>query len=431
MAFRKQASDRISVLLSVVTLLVAGSSWATNGYAPTGFGVSNKGLAGAGSAVPQDALAAATNPAGMVHLGDRIDGGAALFRPSSRGFTANPYVDSDPFAPPQSIPPGEYESDNDLFLVPHFGWNHMLDENRSLGISIGGNGGMNTEYSEAVWRNFGAASEPTGVDFAQLFLGLSYSHKLNDRHSVGIMPVVAVQRFKAEGLEPFKGMSVSPDKVTNNGYGYSWGGGLRIGWLGQVSDKLTLAASLQSRLYMSRFDEYKGLFAEQGDFDVPPTMVLGLAYKIRPDVTLVFDYQRIWYSEVKSLSNPNDKPITGPSDFLGADDGLGFGWGDIDIYKLGLQWDYSPQWTFRAGVSHANELFSQGNALFNVLAPATVRTHASLGLTYRTGKHEIGVAYTRALNEKIGGVNPSFTGAQAGHVEMSQHELEFSWGYRL
>jgi len=413
------------ILEVVIGISLVGTAGATNGYSPTGFGTANKGLAGAGVALPQDALAAATNPAGMVHLDERIDAGVGLFSPSPRGFTANADVT------PAPITPGSYESENDLFLVPHIGWNKPIDEVSSFGISVGANGGMNTDYNQAVWGNFPPfdATAPTGVDFSQLFVGFTYSRKLNERHSVGVMPILAVQRFKAEGLEPFRGMSVSPENVTNNGYDYSWGGGVRIGWLGKISDALSLAASAQSRLYMSSFDDYSGLFAEQGDFDVPPTAVIGLAYKATPDVTLVADFQRIWYSEVKSLSNPNDQ-LPGPGTLLGADDGMGFGWDDINILKVGVQWEYSPVWTFRAGVSHATDLFEKGNALFNILAPATPKTHASLGLTHRMGKHALSLAYTRSFNNKIGGTNP-LTGPQTGFVQMSQHDLEVSWSYRF
>ncbi|MES9848664.1 MAG: hydrocarbon degradation protein, partial [Candidatus Thiodiazotropha sp.] len=75
---------------------------ATNGYSPTGFGTTNKGMAGTGVAFPQDTLAAATNPAGMVLLGHRTDLGMAFFSPSDRGFTAN----NDALSPMQ-IPAGE------------------------------------------------------------------------------------------------------------------------------------------------------------------------------------------------------------------------------------------------------------------------------------------------------------------------------------
>jgi long-chain fatty acid transport protein len=416
---------------ALLCLCAAEAVHATNGYSPTGFGTANKGLAGAGVALPQDALAAATNPAGMVRLGHRLDVGAALFNPN-RGFRANDDAQTPPFP---SITPGHYDSDNDLFLVPHFGWNRPLDERSTIAVSVGGNGGMNTDYNSAVWQNFNAlpgnpsstATKPTGVDLAQLFAGFTYARQLNDRHAVGIMPILAVQRFKAKGLEPFRLLSVSPDNVTNKGYDYSWGYGLRVGWLGQLTDRLAIGASAQTRLYMTRFKDYKGLFAEQGDFDTPATIAVGLSFAATPDITIVFDWQRIFYGEVRALGNPNDA-FLGPDNLLGANDGLGFGWDNINIFKLGVQWDYSPAWTFRAGVSQADQLFDNGQALFNVLAPATIRTHASLGFTYRMSKQNaITVAYTRAFNKKIRGQSP-FTGPQTGYVEMDQHEVEISWG---
>ncbi len=417
-------------LLCAALLSATTCVHATNGYSPTGFGTTNKGLAGAGVALPQDAMAGATNPAGMVLVGDRIDLGFALFNPN-RGFTADDNAASPP--PPPSVPPGSYESESDLFLIPHFGWNKRLDDVSSIGILVGANGGMNTDYEEDIWRNFnnpaGTATSSTGVNFAQLFLGVPYARKLNERHSIGIMPIVAAQRFRAKGLEPFQGLSIDPTKVTNNGYDYSWGYGVRVGWLGQFTDRLSIGASAQSRLYMTEFDDYSGLFAEEGDFDVPPTVTVGLSYKVRPDVIVVADWQRIFYNTVKSLGNPNDTPIT-PTTLLGSDDGLGFGWNNVDIIKVGVQWAYSPKLTLRAGISHADQMFDNGEALFNVLAPATIRTHASLGMTYQIDRSSaVSVAYTRAFKEKIDGQNPNFTGPQTGSVEMDQHELEVSWAW--
>ena len=79
------------------------------------------------------------------------------------------------------------------------GWNRQLDDNSSIGVLLGANGGMNTEYGTDIWRNFnnpaGTASSPTGVDFAQLFVGVPYALKLNERHAIGVMPIVAVQGF--------------------------------------------------------------------------------------------------------------------------------------------------------------------------------------------------------------------------------------------
>ena len=408
------------------------SAYATNGYSPTGFGTINKGMAGAGVALPQDAMAAATNPAGMGLVGNRTDVGVALFSPSDRGYTANT-MDGVPVGQ-EPITSGTYYSNNDYFLIPHFGWNKPLSDHSSIGVSIGGNGGMNTEYDNAVFGNFGlpygiTTSTPTGVDFAQLFLGVTYAHEVSPGQWLGVMPIAAVQRFKAEGLEAFDnpGFSSSPGNVTNNGYDMSWGYGARLGWLGKITDQLSLGASYQSRIYMSRFEDYKGLFAEQGDFDTPSTWVVGLAYEVVPDVTFVFDYQRINYGEVKSLANGNDLVLSSPENQLGADEGLGFGWEDMKIYKLGIQWEYDPKWTIRAGYSHASQLFKGTQALFNILAPATIRDHFSLGTTYTySDENKVNMSLTRAFNEEIKGTSV-YTGSQTGSVQMEQWEVELSW----
>lgn len=416
----------LTILLSSI-LFIPLTSFATNGYFANGFGTKSKGMAGLAVALPQDSMIAATNPAGMVHVGNRWDLGLGFFNPN-RSYTAND--DASPGA--ASIPVGTFESTNDLFLIPHFGINWMLDDSSSVGLSIGGNGGMNTEYETATFANFTppgspsqfVATEPTGVDLTQLFIGVSYSRKLSQQHSFGITPIVAVQRFKAQGLEPFRGASVAPDKVTNNGYDYSYGAGVRLGYLGEFTDWLTMGASVQSKLYMSKFDDYKGLFAEEGDFDIPPVYNLGFAAKINPKLTFGFEIQGILFEEVKSISNKNDFPVTPGS--LGGDDGLGFGWENMTIFKLGLQWDVRPDWTLRMGFSTANQVIPETQALFNILAPATVTEHLSFGLSKRFGEYnELNLAFTHAFNQKVSGTNPN-TGSQTGFLEMDQNDFEIS-----
>jgi long-chain fatty acid transport protein len=52
--------------LLALTLLLAIPAFATDGYFSIGYGVKQVGQGGAGIAFPQDSLAAATNPAGMI-----------------------------------------------------------------------------------------------------------------------------------------------------------------------------------------------------------------------------------------------------------------------------------------------------------------------------------------------------------------------------
>jgi len=427
-----------------VSTLCSTSSFATNGYSSHGFGTKSKAMAGVGAALPLSTMTVATNPAGAVLMGDRMDFGLALMLPS-RSFTAN--NDGSPVGPPMgppSIVAGTYESGKDYFFIPHFGYNKTLDNQSSIGVSIGGNGGMNTKYNKDVFAPFNnpyfgtQASTPTGVDLNQLFVGFPYSKKLNARHSIGIMPILAVQSFEAYGLEPFKPFSKHPNHLTNNGHDISYGGGIRVGWLGQLTDKFSLGASYQSRLMMTEFDDYKGLFSESGDFDIPSIFNAGFAFKATPQLTLAFDVQHIRYSEIKALHNQHDlsffdyssgQPM--PRTLLGTDNGIGFGWDDMTIAKLGIAYDYSTDLTLRAGYSKANQIIPSSQGLFNILAPAVITEHVSFGFTKNVSKNsEFNVAVSYAFKDDVGGTNPN-TGPQTGEIEMEQWEVEISWGMRF
>ena len=166
--------------------------------------------------------------------------------------------------------------------------------------------------------------------------------------------------------------------------------------------------------------------------DIPPILNAGIAFKVTPEITLLADYQRIYYGDITSLNNDNDPsfPLT-PDRFLGANDGLGFGWEDVDIWKIGIQWELDPKWTVRAGYSNGEEPWNGPNTLFNVLAPATIEDHASLGFTYRVNEtNTVAFGYTHAFENTIKGQS-AFTGPQTGHVRMHQHIVDLAWSFQF
>ena len=441
--------NHLKIALLILSLPFTAAH-ATNGYLSHGYGITTKGMAGAGSALPQDTLSVFNNPAGLVHLDRRYDAELELFSPKREYRANNDFAAPPP--PPFNVPPGTEKSENDYFLIPSFGINFPVNDRSTVGIALTAQGGMNTEYDTATFANFAAppgsptnptgaftASKPTGVDLAQLALGVTYARELDGfkglgitRQSIGITPIFAAQRFKARGLQPFKALSVSPGNVTNNGYDYSYGGGVRVGWLGSMlSDQLNIGLSYQSKLYMTDFDDYEGLFAGGGEFDIPAVLNFGLAYSVTPDFTIVADVKRIFYDDIDALSNTNDVSIgqlfTNPDKRLGGDNGLGFGWEDINVYSVGLQYAVNNKLTIRAGYSYGDEPWKNANTLFNILAPATIEQHASVGATYQLSKQsQVNFAFTHGFENTIQGTS-QFTGPQTGHVRMHQNILQISY----
>ena len=95
---RRSGVDLPSIFLRsslVATLLYSVTADATNGYIPHGFGTNAKGMAGAGSALPQDAMTVYSNNAGLARLSRRFDVSGELFNPR-RDYRANDNADPPP-----------------------------------------------------------------------------------------------------------------------------------------------------------------------------------------------------------------------------------------------------------------------------------------------------------------------------------------------
>ncbi len=424
-----------------IAALVTPVAHATNGYFAHGYGTKNKGMAGAGVALPQDSLAAATNPAGMVWVGDRMDLGAAIFSPRRKATEHNTAAPTmlNPFAGGFVIN-GTYDSDSEYFLVPHFGRNWMLGADSSFGVVVYGNGGMNTDYpSPGPWPG----GEATGVDLMQLFVAPTYSKKISDKASWGVAPILAMQFFEARGVGVFGNFSTDASNLTNKDHDISYGAGVRVGWQGEVSPGLTLGAAATSKIYMSEFDDYAGLFAESGGFDIPAQVTLGLTWNSTPRSSLSFDIQHIMYSQVDSVANSITNlrqcdaftmfagfPVA-PTDAgcFGGSNGAGFHWDDMTIYKLGYQWQTSSDWTWRVGASYGEQPIDE--TTLNILAPGVQETHLTFGFTKAMGSDsELNFAAMYSPEKSVRNTN-ALGFPDDVELEMYQYEFEASWGWRF
>ncbi len=432
---------RSLIALSVSTALFAPSVFATNGYFSHGYGTKEKGMAGAGVAYSTDALAVANNPAGIAGMGERMDIGAALFSPP-RSYTASgaPSNQFGPGGPTFSLDPGKVDSNLDMFLIPHFAYNWQLDNESSVAFGMYANGGMNSNYkggsATTAFDGANFSSSPgtfgagtTGIDLKQLFLNLSYATKLNKDNSIGASLIFAYQLFEAKGLAFFggAGFSESPASLTGNDAESSTGFGVKLGWQGNVSNQLTLGASYQSKMSMGELDDYAGLFAEQGGFDIPATASLGMAWHIDDKSTFVLDVQTIFFGDVPSLNNPISQLFAPPvGNRFGSTNGPGFGWDDMTIIKLGYEW-YTGDTAYRVGISNGNQPIPSSEVLFNLLAPAVIETHITAGFTTPvSSSSEFSFAAMYGLKNSVIGPNP-FDPGQTIEIEMYQYEFQATY----
>ncbi|MDH5710883.1 MAG: outer membrane protein transport protein [Gammaproteobacteria bacterium] len=416
------------------SLFVPLNSYATNGYFLIGFGAKSRAMGGTGVANNTDGMAAAFNPATMIDSGDSFDLGAEFFRPE-----VAIYHDSGLMGLTNET------SNHDKFVVPSMGGVYRWNDRVAVGAAVIG-AGMKTEYNQTVNNSActslggvgcpptvfnilnNLASNEAGVELYQIQMLPSIAYKIDKTHTVGATFVMAGQYFRAEGLEDFgfagftSGGAASTqieaqNGLTGVGFSHSFGMGYRLGWLGNfLNGDLKLGVNYSDRVDMNKFSRYDKLFAEQGDFDIPENWTMGLAYKAQPDMTLAFEIQRINYSDVASVGNPGPNAAD-PTDLnplcpgadtldckLGGTLGMGFGWTDQTIYKLGYEWQYTEKLALRAGLNYGKAPIPKDQVLFNMLAPATIEKHITLGFEYKFNEdYWLSVNYMHAFLNTIKG----------------------------
>ncbi|MCW8914390.1 MAG: outer membrane protein transport protein [Magnetovibrio sp.] len=410
------------IAVTALSLSLTGTSNATDGMFSNGYGTAAKGMSGAGAAMSLDTQAAINNPAAMYALGDRFDFGVSYFSPRRKAIVEG---DAGFFAHAQSA--GTHKSASESFYIPSTGVNLDMGS-YSLGVTLTANGGMNTDYQDCIFS--GCTKQKTGIDLAQAMLGFTYARKVADNLTFGITPTIAGQRFKASGLQGFASVSSDANNLTDRGYSYSYGFGGTVGLMANMTDKLDVGLTYKSRTYMTEFEKYKGLFAEGGDMDIPASFTLGTAYKATDDLTVALDYKHIFYSDVRSISNTNNiGATTGPAQ-LGTKTGLGFGWENMSVVKLGAQYDVDEALTVRAGGSWNSMAMDDKENMFNILAPAVPQYHLSGGATYKLGGgHEIGAAVTRAFSNTTDNDNNINHNGNNIELQMDQWNVDVGYTY--
>jgi long-chain fatty acid transport protein len=369
------------------------------------------GMGGAATAMSEDTFGGANNPASMVFVGDRIDFGASLFSPKREATSAD-------FGQGYGGPNVTTQSDKNYFVVPEFGYNKMINNDLSLGVSVYGNGGMNTDFAPGSNNiNFYGGTGRVGVDLVQLVIAPTAAFKIAPNHSIGISPLIGYQRFKADGIPQGNGTTVNP------GYDDAFGYGVRIGYMGKLTSELTVGASYSSKVTMQKFSKYSSttdalLTPGNGALDLAENYSLGVAYKFMPDLTVALDYMRINYGDVASIGTPTAQQ--------------GFGWKNIDVYKLGVEYKYNKAWTMRAGWNHGDNPINAADTFANLVAPGVIKDHLTMGTTYHTATGgDLTVAYTHGFENSITGPNKYSSAGLSSTATMHQDILGVAYGWKM
>jgi long-chain fatty acid transport protein len=412
--------------MSSLVVAVSLTVWMTNaaalyGYFLPGYGPKAVGVAGTGVAMPLDRMAGAINPAGLALIDPGLDVNMVFMHPQREarldctniGLCDREVSD---------------RSKRDFFAVPGFGYSRRWGERSTLGVTVYANGGLNTTYGRARVDEVAAriagqrpgdpgfpARGKIGVDLAQTITALNFAYRANDQWTLGIAPLIVLQKFSARGLTGFAPLSSDPSSLSNRGADYQFGTGVRVGAIYQLRPDIRLGAQYTSQLFIHDHTKYNGLFAQGGGFDGPAHFTVGLAWQANPKLTLAFDYQRILFASIDSVGNsgPTAAEVAGniaPSRLLGGSNGIGFGWDNVSVYKIAAVYRWNNSVTLRTAWGHNSGAVPDSQALFAPLAGA-MKDVVTVGMTYQfTGGNELSVGYFRSFGATVRNPQTAFFG---------------------
>ena len=241
------------------------------------------------------------------------------------------------------------------------------------------------------------------------------SAQLNDKFSVGAGPVVtlATLQLNPASLAP-------PDDANGDGFFTypsatgthpHYGLGFQVGAYYTSDSGLNAGVSYKSPNWLEKIkinsqDELGGARELEFDLDLPPVYSLGVSYDGIPCWLFAADVRYVDYDSVQTLSDSGFNP-----------DGSirGVGWESVWSLSMGLQKQISNSASFRAGWFMTENPIPDGNAAFNIGAPAYYKHILSTGLSYQlTPAVTTHLAYYYAPESRITGPFVAPTGPIAG-----------------
>ena len=444
---------RVPILKTSVLALVAFNTYAINGVFDYGFGQINRGMGGAGVALPQDAYATIINPAGIADVRHIMDAGVAVYFPNmyskwSEGASGAP---PDTLAPPA----GTFKSKTTVFVMPDFAYLWHYRPQHHFGFSLDSIGGFGTKYSTNRFASvLGAPAADNGLFgdgtvTSSLKIGsanASYNYLFNRQLSLGVTGSFYMQAFKstgAAGLFPLtdtflsSGGTITPTDLSNNGTDYNYGLGFTLGGLYKFNNNFSIGASATPKVKMTKLKDYKDLIANNGELDIPARYSVGAKVSPNAQWNILVDYVRIQNEDVKTYGNNSralfdgrcglGSPNFDPNFCMGGKNGPGFGWSNQDLVKFGAEYKANSRDTFRIGFSYGNRIGHEEDIFINTLAPGSAaKLITSAGYTRNMRCYKLNTFLTFIPSQTMKGVNEFSIGdAQTVKVKVAGIGLGF------
>ena len=321
------------------------------------------------------------------------------------GFELGPWQDylareltpdfmTDASAKPLNISWMDYES---VFILPVFAEQLMGIESRSSFK-------VNLEWQYSGERDapgFGRDPRQPGLGFERTLLLPGIMHQFNDNQIIGVSAVFAYQSFGVSNLGLRAYDSDLPGYLQTSTYSpyeeTGFGSGVRLAVHTEVSPGMSIDAGFQSRIDMEEFANYRGVYSQPADLDIPARASVGLAFQASDHSWLNLSVERVMYSDVNAFPSRMlpDRFLS----LLGDSTSPVFSWDDLTVYSVGWSWSNGGDTQWRLDFSSRSQPSPTSRVLSKALEGDLADNSMILGYSKRinrTSRFNVNAAYAPA-----------------------------------
>ena len=375
-----------SIILRVYILLISTTLFAQTGHILQGVGAVNMSMGGAATAQPLDISGALQwNPASVSVFDENImklDVG--LFFSSPKLYSTVPEFDTNGM-PTGNFYSGSTEDDRGTSILPSLAmvWGKE-NSKHTFGVSAFGISGFGVTFPESMTNPINMPQGMGGFghiesDYMLLQVGFTWAYELSDKFSIGIEPTIdyaALELAPNPTANPTSAGYPSTDKANAIGFGaqfgifYDSGSGLKLG------------ASYKTTQKFSEF-EFDNTYLDNStsnnnfQMDYPAILSLGAGYSIG-DIDLALDYRHVDYENTDGFST------TGWTQTASV---AGFGWKNISILSVGLQYKGIDKLPLRFGYTYSSNPIPDEVTFFNIPATAIIKDAFQFGFSFNASSN--------------------------------------------
>lgn len=180
------------------------------------------------------------------------------------------------------------------------------------------------------------ASLRSGAGLERTMLAPSLSRAVGDDGMLTAAVILASQQFATWGFGAGTRNLVQSGSVPSAISDVSYGSGVRVSMAQPLSASVDVVSAFQSRIDMDAFKNYRGIYSEPGDFDLPAVASVGVQWHAGEASTLGVGVSRIGYGDVAPFTSSALPPSL--LALIGDGTSPAFAWRDLTVVNVDWAW---------------------------------------------------------------------------------------------